>query len=121
MVENTCPILRVQDLQVSVDYYVEKLGFSIRWQDQVSAGLYRDNGGLMLIERSQGHPGTWVWIGVHDVEKLYQEFLERGVVIRHPPENYPWALEMKVNDLDGHVLRFGSGPKEDEPFVDFTG
>ena len=28
------------------------------------------------------------------------------------PEHYPWAYEMKVTDPDGHVLRFGSEPKE---------
>ena len=36
-----------------------------------------------------------------------------SVAILHPPENYPWACEMKVGDPDGHVLRFGSEPKEE--------
>ena len=32
-----------------------------------------------------------------------------------PPTNYPHALGMRVEDPDGHVLRFGSGPPlEDE-------
>lgn len=33
----------------------------------------------------------------------------------NPPTNYPWALGMQVEDLDGNVLRLGSGPKADEP------
>ena len=39
-------------------------------------------------------------------------------MICHPLENYPWAYEMKVEDPDSHVLRFGSKPKEDRPFVE---
>jgi hypothetical protein len=36
-----------------------------------------------------------------------------GASILQPPENFPWALEMKVGDPDGHVLRFGSDPKDE--------
>jgi uncharacterized glyoxalase superfamily protein PhnB len=54
-----------------------------------------------------------VWIGVGDVEALYEEYTGRGATILHAPENFPWACEMKVGDPDGHVLRFGSEPKED--------
>jgi uncharacterized glyoxalase superfamily protein PhnB len=64
----------------------------------------------------QGQPGTWVWIGVDDVDALYQEYRARGAEIAHAPQNYPWAYEMKVTDPDGHVLRFGSDPRDDIPF-----
>jgi uncharacterized glyoxalase superfamily protein PhnB len=43
---------------------------------------------------------------------LYEEYKAKGATILHPPESYAWALEMKVSDPDGHVLRFGSEPKE---------
>jgi predicted enzyme related to lactoylglutathione lyase len=68
-----------------------------------------------LSAGDQGHPGTWVWIGVEDVASLYQEYTERGASMLHAPTNYPWAYEMKVQDPDGHVLRFGSEPREDIP------
>jgi catechol 2,3-dioxygenase-like lactoylglutathione lyase family enzyme len=29
------------------------------------------------------------------------------------PTRYPWAYEMRVQDPDGHVLRFGSEPRPD--------
>ena len=60
--------------------------------------------------------GAWIWIGVEDVEKLYEEFKASGVKIRRPPANYPWALEMQIEDPDGNVLRLGSDPKSDRPF-----
>jgi hypothetical protein len=37
----------------------------------------------------------------------------RGVAIRLPPTNYPWALEMQIEDSDGNVLRLGSEPRDD--------
>jgi len=45
------------------------------------------------------------------VEKLYEEWKARGVEIRLPPTNYPWALEMQIQDPDGNVLRLGSEPR----------
>jgi hypothetical protein len=63
----------------------------------------------------QGHPGSWVWIGVNNVEALHEEYLASGAKIRNPPNNYEWALEMQVEDLDGTVLRIGSDSMPDRP------
>ena len=46
---------------------------------------------------------TWVWIGVEDIEALYEEYKAKGAKIRHPRLNYMWALEMKVEDPDGQT------------------
>jgi predicted lactoylglutathione lyase len=56
---------------------------------------------------------------VEDVEALFEEYKAAGATFRHGPENYPWAYEMKIEDPDGHVLRFGSEPRTDMPFVPF--
>lgn len=120
VVENTCPILNVADLDVSLAYYVNVLGFKVDWRDEYSAGVSRDRGGIMLIKGSQGCPGTWLWVGVNDAARLHEEFLASGAKIRHAPLNYPWALEFKVEDPDGHVLRFGSGPIPGRAFDDWA-
>jgi uncharacterized glyoxalase superfamily protein PhnB len=54
-----------------------------------------------------------VWLGVEDVEALHIEYSQSGASILQPPESFAWANEMKVVDPDGHVLRFGSDPKDD--------
>jgi uncharacterized glyoxalase superfamily protein PhnB len=109
-------------MAASVRYYVNVLGFqNAAWGNDDFTSVNRDRAGIYLCRGGQGQPGTWVWIGVEDVEALYEEYKATGAKIRHPPENYPWALEMKVEDADGHVLRFGSEPKEDQPFVAFSG
>lgn len=110
------PILRVRRHAVSLDFYVRVLGFRLDWNLSGMASVSRDGCSLMLCEGLQGHPGTWVWIGVGDAEALHREFVARGATIRLPPTNYPWALEFHLEDPDGHVLRFGSDPKADQPF-----
>lgn len=113
--EGVSPILRVRSLDASIDHYVRVLGFVIDWRDGAVASVSRDRASLMLCEGDQGHPGTWVWIGVDDAGALHTEYRTRGATIRHAPTNYPWAYEMQVEDIDGHVLRFGSEPRADMP------
>ncbi len=114
--EGVTPILAVRDLDASIDYYTRVLGFRVDWKSPgVIAAVSRGRCGLFLCEGDQGHPGTWVWIGVTDAEQLFDEYRRAGARIRHPPTNYSWAYEMQVEDLDGHVLRLGSEPKEGQP------
>lgn len=71
----------------------------------------RDRKSIMLCEGEQGQPGTWVWIGVDDAQRLYAEFSAKGARIRSSPQNFSWPYEFSVEDPDGHVLRFGSESK----------
>ncbi len=115
--EGACPILRVRSLAASLDYYTRVLGFEIDWHGPgVMASVSRDKASLMLCQGDQGHPGTWVWIGVEDAARVFEEYSEKRATVRLPPTNYPWAYEIHVEDPDGHVLRFGSDSKEDQPF-----
>jgi predicted enzyme related to lactoylglutathione lyase len=115
--EGSAPILKITDMSVTLRYYVDVLGFeNAEWGTDDFTHVARDNAGIYLCREGQGQAGTWVWIGVEDVEALHVEYKASGARIRHPPENYPWAYEMKVEDPDGHVLRFGSEPREDLPF-----
>jgi len=110
------PIFRVSDLAASLDYYVRVLGFKIDWEfTGVIASVSRDKVAIFLSEGDQGNPGSWVWIGVGDVEQVHAEFVRRGATIRQPPTNLPWALEMQVADPDGNILRIGSEPLKDRP------
>jgi Glyoxalase/Bleomycin resistance protein/Dioxygenase superfamily len=113
--EGGCPILRVQSVAASIDYYLQQLGFKIDWRTQLFASVSRGKCHIFLAEGDQGHPGAWVWIGVEDAESLFEEYRARRAKIRHPPTNYLWAYEMQVEDLDGNVLRLGSDSREDRP------
>lgn len=107
------PILRVEDMAISVRYYVDVLGFEeADWGTDTFSHVGRDGRGIYLARGSQGHRGGWVWIGVGDVRALYRTYRERGAVIRQEPKLEPWALEMQIEDPDGNVLRFGSDPED---------
>lgn len=111
--EGVTPILRVQNVRASIDYYVGALGFKVDWETPIFASVSRDRAHVFLSEGDQGNPGSWVWIGVTDAAALSDEYRRTGARIRHPPTNYPWAYEMQVEDIDGNVLRLGSEPLSD--------
>ena len=114
------PILSVRDLAASIAYYVNLLGFKVDFEGPgIFASVSRDRCAIFLCEGDQGHAGSWVWIGVNDVTALHEELKAKGAKIRQEPTNHPWALEIQVEDPDGHVLRFGSEPLQDQPFGDW--
>jgi predicted enzyme related to lactoylglutathione lyase len=111
--EHANPILNVADLRRSLRYYVDVLGFTnAEWGGDDFTCVTRDGASIYLSQGDQGRAGTWVWLGVDDVEALHEEYKESGAKILQPPEHFPWACEMKVGDPDRHVLRFGSDPKD---------
>ena len=110
--EGVSPILRVENMQASLDFYVNKLGFkNVEWGTDDFTSVSRDRAHIFLCRGGQGRGSAWVWIGVEDAERLHEEFEAKGVAIRMPPTNYSWALEFHVEDPDGNVLRLGSEPK----------
>lgn len=111
--EGSAPILRVESMEASLDYYVNLLGFkNAPWGTGDFTHVTRDQAGIYLCRDGQGRGGAWVWIGVEDAAKVHEEFKACGVAIRLPPTNFSWALEMQVEDPDGNVLRLGSEPLE---------
>jgi catechol 2,3-dioxygenase-like lactoylglutathione lyase family enzyme len=119
------PVFRVKSLEDSIDYYVNILGFDVDFRDSnVFASVSRGHVAIFLAEGDQGLPGTWAWIGVSDIEPLFDEYRRKGARIRQPPTNFPWAYEMQIEDPDGHVLRLGSEPKQGMslgPWLDMNG
>jgi uncharacterized glyoxalase superfamily protein PhnB len=116
--------LRVNNLETSLDYYVRVLGFKLNWRDDDGSSFASVSRGachLFLTVGDQGNPGSWMWIGVSDVDALHEEFLAKGAKVRQPPANYPWgSREVHIEDPDGNVLRMGSENKLGEPFGDWV-
>lgn len=119
-IENIQPILSVKDMNASRAFYVGILGFKeAEWGSDDFTSVNRENAGIYLCKGAQGNPGTWIWVGFGgDIFKLYDELMAKGVRIRRPPTNYSWAMEMHVEDPDGHVLRFGTDPNDRDPYLD---
>lgn len=110
------PILRVKDVDASIVYYLNALGFELRWRANPGfACVAREKCSIFLTDDNQSQPRMWVWIGVEDVRALHDQYVKSGGKIRNPPNNFEWALEMQVEDLDGNVLRIGSDREKDKP------
>jgi catechol 2,3-dioxygenase-like lactoylglutathione lyase family enzyme len=111
--EGSQPILRVQDMARSLHFYVDQLGFeNAGWGSDDFTLVSRDAAGIYLCQGDQGGGEAWVWVGVEDAACFYDECRASGVNVIMPPTNFPWALEVRVQDPDGNVLRFGSEPLE---------
>jgi hypothetical protein len=56
--EGVRPILRVESLPKSIEYYVPVLGFHIDWQTPLVACVSRDRCAIFLREQDQGNRGV---------------------------------------------------------------
>jgi catechol 2,3-dioxygenase-like lactoylglutathione lyase family enzyme len=119
--EGVIPILNVSNFATSMDYYVNKLGFTKKWDwgaPPTFGCVKRGKVEIFFCEGGQGHAGMWMSIFLGDVDALFEEYKASGAVIRMPPANMPWGTrEMNVEDPDGHRFRMGSeatGPADDD-------
>ena len=119
-VENTIPVLAVSDLQVSIRFYRDVLGFKLDWGGENDsshmASVSRDGHAVMLQRREPLAPGC-VWIGGSILVSLWDIIrLRADVKVVQRPTNQHWALEMKIKDPDANILWFGTEPLKDIPF-----
>jgi predicted lactoylglutathione lyase len=112
-VENTIPIIPVRDLTRSIEYYTGVLGFALDWGgddgDRICS-VSRDRHCIMLCQQTEILAPSWVWIGLES-DRLFSEYIAKGVTVLQDPRNHPWAYDMKIQDLDGNVLWLGTEPK----------
>ena len=118
------PFFIVKNLQVSISYYVERLGFQLDFQGPDDAqrpyyaGVSRDGIGIMLKAilpdvLPQPNPTRHEWarwdayIITLDPDTLFDEFSRRGASFVQKPsfiDKGLWGFE--VTDADGYVLAF---------------
>jgi catechol 2,3-dioxygenase-like lactoylglutathione lyase family enzyme len=58
--ENSQPILRVENMEKSLRFYVDVLGFkNAAWGDENFTSVNRDGAGIYLCRDGQGRGGAW--------------------------------------------------------------
>ena len=103
------PVLDVSDMQASLAFYKEKLGFSAAtWGEPPSFAIVQ-RGTVSLALATKPVTRNWTaYLYIQDVDALHAELVALGVDIPHAPETQPYnCREMVVDDPDGHLLAFG--------------
>jgi catechol 2,3-dioxygenase-like lactoylglutathione lyase family enzyme len=117
------PFFIVEHLQPSVAFYVDKLGFEVRYMgpadDPYWAIVGRDNISIMLkaitadikpVPNHTRHPwARWdAYISTAEPDTLYEEYRSGGVTFRQPIQDDGDGLRgFEITDADGYVLFFG--------------
>lgn len=123
------PFLGVSDMEASLHFYVDGLGFEMkRWwiPDEADGHYHHDgrirwcwlelgNAAIMLQEFSKGHrrketlgSGVNLCFQCEDALALYRAFKSRGIQMRGRPKvgNRLWVVP--VTDPDGYRMEFSS-------------
>jgi catechol 2,3-dioxygenase-like lactoylglutathione lyase family enzyme len=124
-IQYLCPLLQVFDMNTSLKFYCDVLGFRIH----ESAGpkdaldwvwLKLDDIDLMLntayetpfrpehpdLARVASHDDTALYLGCPDVDAAYHELLSKGITLS-PPTIAPYGMkQLYVHDPDGFNLCF---------------
>ena len=131
-IQQAVPFFWVTDIEISIHYYVNGLGFTItnRWIDEGKTRwcwLQRDNAALMLQELAKENhdadvpsekrrTGISIYFICKDALALYKEFVSKDVAISKPfVGNGMWVTSLK--DPDGYDLHFESNTDVPEETV----
>jgi catechol 2,3-dioxygenase-like lactoylglutathione lyase family enzyme len=122
-VTQTVPFLSVSDMEASIRYYVDGLGFEVQHKWVVEGKLrwcwlQRGGGALMLQQYpTKGHDswvpegqvgeGVAIYFQCRDALAIYHEVTARGIVVETPfVGNAMWVIGL--SDPDGYQLYFES-------------
>ena len=110
------PVFRVTDLQRSLSYYRDFLGFEVEFDyEGFYAGVLRDGCRVHLTcaappERDEkafeAAEHIDACFGVRDAQALASRFAAAGAVFSVPLRNMPYGREFYVKDPDGYILGF---------------
>lgn len=117
------PFFIVTDLKTSVSFYIDKLGFEVRYTgpdgDPFWAIVGRDNIYIMLKEvapdikpipnHTRHEWAPWdAYVSTSEPDTLFEEYRSRGVSFHQPIKDNDDGLRgFEVMDADGYVLYFG--------------
>lgn len=117
------PFFIVENLKISVSFYVNKLGFEVQYtgpdDDPYWAIVGRDTISIMLkaitpdvkpIPNHTRHEwAPWdAYISAADPDTLFEEYLSKGVAFEKPiHDNSDNLRGFEIADADGYVLFFG--------------
>lgn len=103
------PELPVSNLNESLQYYKQKLGFQVAMQ--MPSGDYavveRDDVAIHLFQDAHGSKTVAIHIFTEDIETLHAELQQRGAHVSQGILRKPWGnRDFRVNDDFGNEIKF---------------
>ena len=118
MIRELWPLLGVRDIERSLAFYRDRLGFSVAGQDGGEARptrwarVERDGVSLMLQQSDNaGRAGVGdvcLYFVCDDADSVHAELLARGLSLNEPEIAYYGMKQLELVDPDGHALCFES-------------
>jgi catechol 2,3-dioxygenase-like lactoylglutathione lyase family enzyme len=103
--------LAVNDIAAAIDFYTEKLGFTLAFtwgEPPTFAGVNLGKVQMFLRKGTPDPKGCLVYFFVGDADELYEFHRGNGVEIAEPIEDRPYGIrDYTVRDLHGYSLTFG--------------
>ena len=104
------PILKVSNIEKTIDYFTEKLCFKKEWDwgnPVTFASVTIDKIGFFLCLECQGKNGTWSSIFINNLDEYYNQVKLLGAKILMEPKDEPWDCREFIVELpDEHKIRF---------------
>lgn len=115
IVDHAEPVFCVKDINETVNYWHEVLGFPGKWTwgDPPNHGGVSWHGAFIQFslnpELAEKAKGTWIWIRVTRLELLFEEHQKRNVNIVKPIQDQPWGMsDYVVMDNNGYYIVFSA-------------
>jgi catechol 2,3-dioxygenase-like lactoylglutathione lyase family enzyme len=108
-IQSTIPVLASLDIDESIAFYQDRLGFTLLSRYDTYAILARDGAEMHFWFCSDRKiaENTSCYIRTADTQGLYDEFAGNGVSLKEPAVR-PWGMkELYVTDPHGNLLKFG--------------
>jgi catechol 2,3-dioxygenase-like lactoylglutathione lyase family enzyme len=115
-ITNSATVLPVRDLDASLRYFRDVLGFREEFRFGEYAGIAQGECCIHLSQ--QGNPNTAepgsgaIYIFCDEVDSYFAEIVGRGANVAEPPRDYEYGMrDFVVRDPDGNRLSFGAPTK----------
>lgn len=112
-INGAAAVFPVSDLDASLRYFIDVLGFSQDFRFGPYAGIKRDDCCLHLSapgNPNAGVPGTGaVYVFCDEVDGFFSQITERGAATDGAPKDYDYGMrDFIARDPDGNQLSFGA-------------
>ena len=108
--------LQVRDLEISKEFYIQKLGFELSEMKNPDAVIFKFNKGdasfairtpLENLDNKELGNGVSVWFAIDEkIEDLQARLAENGITILGKVMETPFGKALHIKDPDGYKLTF---------------